>query len=459
MNTSRAFAFVGVLGGLSLSPPAVTQSLGQLKETWDGGKTWAPEGTGRPNQPANVPRPPTVEEIAQQQAAAAEAQRHHEANSANDRGLDAEKRGDLAEAERQFEEALAKWDHPPIRQNLGRSANKLGIEAQQRGDLAAAEQALEKALANWDHPVIRQNLESVRAQIRGQQREQQEWHDAPVVAKMHAQLQQLSAQLGTDAGPVNFDSAPVGPSTALPSGLDFVGLPERLRAPAAGGFAAAPELNDPMVVDLSGAKSLVVDPTKVAGGLPPAGEAQLLTAVPAGRVAQARAALTTTDPAAQAKAAGELRDALNADLRQAAREQDEAHREMLDDLRMLRANGPTYADALAAAQQRIQVKEMAAFADVEKQHLKEFNAEIERLKNGGHYDEKVCDEMLTRLRHAQAGVLRDGYNEMAQEIARLRQELIAATNGQPIIPIRPEDEKLLEELIFSALPPTAARPQ
>lgn len=264
MSMPRSMRFSVVL--VLCASPSFAQSTGTLKETWDGGKTWHREGTGRPTHPA-PPTPPSPAEIARQQAAAAEAQRRSEASAANDRALEAQKRGNLEEAQRLFGEALAKWDTPAFRQNFANNTNKLAIAAQERGELEIAAQQFEQALVNWDHPVIRENLVRVRAQIQQRRREEQEFRDAPVVGRMRAQLQDLGRELGT-AAPMDFDGGAATQSTALPSGLDFIGLPSKAAPSGKGGTPDAPvDFSDTSVVDLSNAKTLVVDPAKVAGRL------------------------------------------------------------------------------------------------------------------------------------------------------------------------------------------------
>lgn len=456
---------------IMLSAPALAQSIGPLKETWDGGKTWVPEGTGRSSQPAYTA--PSAADIARQQEEAAETQRRNDADASNAKGLEAQKRGDLQEAERLFEEALAKQDNPDIRQNLADNANRRGIAAQQQGNYQAALEAFEKALANWDHPVIRENIEATRRQIAEQNRIDKEYRDAPTVQKMHAHMLNLEKQLPGTAAKWNPDGGP-GPSTATDSGLDFEGLPgnkppaEAVAVPAGKSpessagkeAAAAPAVNvnsDPMVVDLSGAKSLVVDPARVAGGLPPAGAAQPVDRVPPERLDDVRAALSAGDPDSMVKANEHLRDALNADLRQTGEKENEAHLDMLDDMQTLRANGQKYADALKAAQARIREKEIAALGEIDKEFIREFNADQARIKQGGKFDEKKAEETLGRLRHAQAAVLRDGYDEMAKEVTRLLEELMKDKDGKIITAPGWRDEKVFEDWVLSLSP--SSRPK
>lgn len=254
--------------GVILIQCAAQADIGPLKETYDGGRTWQPEGTGRSSQGGggggSVSSAPAVspEEAARQEAQAEEQRKHSAANNANDEGLKYQKEGN--------------WE--------------------------AAAEAYERALQNWDHEIIRKNLEHAKEEARYQKERvaKEKEHnrlDAAATVNIKESVNRLVTSLGGQSAAVDFDGSATG-TVKSGGGLDFITdsaavLPKTVAS-------NIPEPNtDPNVVDLRGAKTLTVEPARVKG--------TATTSTPQQQ--------NINDPASEKfiKATGEvLRDSLNA---------------------------------------------------------------------------------------------------------------------------------------------------
>lgn len=496
------------LGAVLIQCPAQAQSIGPLRETYDSGKTWQPEGTGRPNRGssgANSTPSVSPEEVARQDAS-------HKANEEGNKYFEQRNWDAAIQA---YEKALQNWDDQIIRNNLTRAkggkVNKEGVEYYEQGNWDAAVQAFEKALQNWDHEDIRKNLANAKEQARLQQEHQR--RDAAASASIKQSVDRLTTVLGNQSATGNFDS----PATGTPrsgGGLDFITDPSAVLSKPAGSNTREPN-TDPNVVDLRDAKTFTVDPARVkgaavtpvpqqpGGGLdfitdpatvlsrPVVGntrepntdpnvvdlrDAKTFTVDPA----RVKGAATTPVPQQQSekfsKAAGEaLRDSLTAqqtgnpqakveadnrlqklsqeELQQLAQWQAGAHQEMLDDMQMLQANGDKYVIALEEAKVRVRAKELTALKAADEKYHKDSSEYLRRLM-GNEIKMKPgeVDAIIERRRAEQSAAVERAYYKMAAEVQHLKKQLLAETNGLPVIPSNPRTEKDME-LLFSEPPP------
>lgn len=234
-------------------------------------------------------------------------------------------------------------------------------------------------------------------------------------------------------------------------------LEARLASAASATPATSIPNTDTSVVDLGGAGTHLVDPSRIAGGLPPASDAKPVT--PAAEwAAQARAVIEAASPSARESAKARFREGFNRDLRQTALEYGTRHAAMIADMQLLRANGQEYQDALAAAQQRIRKNEFPRILTILEQEVAAFDAEFARVDGGGRYDRNRFDALYEQFQHSEADVLRNGYEEMAAEVERLREHLMVETNGHPKLPAGGTDGKALRgataDFVDAVFPPT-----
>lgn len=437
------------LGAVLIQGPAQAQSIGPLKETYDGGKTWQPEGTGRPNRGSSGEGyTPSVspEEAARQQAEAEEARRH----------------------------------------DAGYNANQEGLEYQKQGNWDAAVQAYENALQNWDHEIIRSNLANAKEQARlqrerAQQEQEQSRRDAVATESIKQSVDRLVTILGDQSATVNFDS----PTAAAPrsgGGLDFITDPAAVLSKPAVSNAREPN-TDPNVVDLRDAKTFTVDPARVKGTATTSVPQQQLEFLPIptpnspGDPNNNRQ--NAGDPASEkfSKAAGEaLRDSLAAqqtgnpqtkveadkrlqtlsqeEAQRFAQQQAEAHKEMLYDMEILQINGDKFVIALEEAKARVRAKELTALKVADDKYDKDAREYLNRLrrKDIKLKDEEV-DAIIERRRTEQAAAVKKAYDEMAAEVQHLKKQLLAETKGRPEKPlISKRNMDLLSSTLFSDLP-------
>ena len=219
---------------------------------------------------------------------------------------------------------------------------------------------------------------------------------------------------------------------------------------------------DSSVVDLSGAGTHLVDPSRVAGGMPPASEAQPVELKTEWN-AQARAVIDAANPSARESAEARLRVGFSRDLRQTALEYGTRHAAMIADMQLLKANGQEYQDALAAARQRIHQKEFSKVLAILEKEVADFEAEIARGEGGGRYDQNRVDAIYEQVQHSEAAVLRDSYEEMAAEVKRLRERLMVETNGRPKLPAGGNGEKAINsetaDFVDTVFPPAGTASQ
>lgn len=437
-------------GAVLLQWPAHAQTIGPLQETWDGGKTWAPEGTGRPNRRTapNVSPAPSIPSISPEEAARRQAQ---------------------AEERR--------------RRHTGYAANEDGLKYAKEENWEAAVQAFEKALQNWDDEGIRHNLARAKEEARLQreriqEEQQRQRRDAAASANLRQSVDRLATVLSNQSATGNFDSATTG-TPRSGGGLDFITDPATVLSRPVGSHTPEPH-TDPQVVDLRDAKTFTVDPAKVQGpattpippqqleflplstadassnphknpqnGADPASEKFSKAAGEALRASLI--AKQTGNPHTQAEADKRLQQLSQAELQRLARQQAEAHQEMLEDMRILRGNGDQFVRALEDAKARVRAKELAALKAADAQHHKDSSAYLRRLMgNEMHMKPEEVEAINERRRAAHAGALKQAYDAMAAEVQRLKKQLLADTNGLPIFP--PSDIKDLELLFAAPLP-------
>lgn len=470
------------LGAVLIQCPAQAQSIGPLKETYDQGKTWQPEGSGRPNRGGSgANSTPSV--------SPEESRRQDASNKANEEGNRYHEQGNYDAAIQAYEKALQNWDDQIIRNNLIRSkggkANKEGLEYYKQGNWDAAVQAYEKALQNWDHEIIRNNLTRAKEQARlqrerVQQEQEHQRRDATATAGIKQSVDRLITALGNQSATGNFDS----PATGTPQpggGLDFITDPATVLSKPVGRNTREPN-TDPNVVDLRDAKTFTVDPARVKGAATTPVPQQQLEFLPlptpnspgdtnnnrqdAGGPASEKfskaagealrdslIARQTGNPQAKVEADKRLQKLSQEELQRLARQQAEAHQEMLDDMQMLQANGDKFVIALEEAKARVRAKELTALKAADEKYHKDSSEYLRRLMgNEIKMKPEEVDAIIERRRAEQSAAVKNAYYEMAAEVQRLTNQLLAETNGLPIIPSNPRTEKD-KELLFSEPPP------
>lgn len=237
-------ALLMTLGAVLMQWPAHAQTIGPLQESWDGGKTWVPEGTGRPNRPVT---PPSM-------------------GGGRGGGYPPQPSGSSPQELEQQR-----------RQQAGHEANQKGVELYNKREWDAAVQSFKLALQNRpDDPVIRQNLKNAEEQAHRAQENERIRRDAAVVNTLRSDIERLAESLRTQS------PAPDGRSTggSQSRGLDFMQDPEERRRiePARG--------------DGKARRSPQSQPAKLAG-------AQLKSAEKHGGEVQALAAAGALEPAAE----------------------------------------------------------------------------------------------------------------------------------------------------------------
>lgn len=396
------------LGAVLIQCPAQAQSIGPLKESYDQGKTWQPEGTGRPNRGSRggASTPSVSPEEAERN------RRQDAADKANQEG------------NRYFEQS--NWD--------------------------AAIHAYEKALQNWDHEDIRKNLANAKEQARLQQEHQR--RDAAASAGIKQSVDRLITVLGNQSATGNFDS----PATGTPrsgGGLGFITDPAAVLPKPVVSNTREPN-TDPNVVDLRDAKTLTVDPAKVKGAAAtpvPQQQSERFSKAAGEALRDSLSAQQTGNPQAKAEADSRLQKLSQEELQQLARWQAAAHQEMLDDMHMLQANGDKYVIALEEAKARVRAKELTALKAADEKYHKDSSEYLRRLM-GNEIKMKPgeVDAIIERRRAEQSAAVERAYYKMAAEVQHLKKQLLAETNGTPVIPSNPRTEKDTE-LLFSEPPP------
>ncbi len=429
------------LGAVLIQCPAQAQI--STHESWDGGKTWHSPGwsPNRGSSGANSTPSVSPAEAARQQAQAEERRR----------------------------------------QDVGYKANQDGLEYQKQGNWDAAVQAYEKALQNWDHETIRNNLtnakEVVRLQRERVQREQErQRRDAAASASIKQSVDRLVTVLGNQSVGNDFGGGTIG--TTQSAGLDFITDPATVLSSSAGSDTREPN-TDPNVVDLRDAKTFTVDPARVKGAAAtPVPQQQLeFLSLPAPNspgdpnnnrqdaggpaskkfskaageaLRDSLIARQTGNPQAKVEADKRLQKLSQEELRQLAQQQAGAHQEMLDDMQMLQANGDKFAIALEEAKARVRAKELTALKAADEKSDKDFSEYVHRRLTGDEIQMKPekIDAIIERRRAEQSAAVKKAYGKMAAEVQRLKKQLLAETNGMPIIPIKPLSQKDID-LLFS----------
>lgn len=149
------------------------------------------------------------------------------------------------------------------------AANQRGVEAHKRGDYEAAAGYFRDALRYVpDQPIVRQNLQNAENEIR-RKRElaadeaARQKREAETSAAIRQGVDRLAGVLGTP--PPERGAAGTAPSRAPDSGLDFLRDATSAREPeCVGGRPSVPN-RDPNVVDLRCAGTLTVDPALTKG--------------------------------------------------------------------------------------------------------------------------------------------------------------------------------------------------
>lgn len=162
----------------------------------------------------------------------------------------------------------------------------------------------------------------------------------------------------------------------------------------------------------------------------------------------------TGNPQTKVEADKRLQKLSQEELQRLAQWQAEAHQEMLDDMQMLQANGDKYVIALEEAKARVRAKELTALKAADEKYHKDSSEYLRRLmgKEIKMKPEEV-DAIIERRRAEQSAAVERAYYKMAAEVQRLKRQLLAETNGLPIIPSNPRTETDMELFLFSEPPP------
>lgn len=237
---------------------------------------------------------------------------------------------------------------------------------------------------------------------------------------------------------------------------------------------------DSSVVDLRDARTLTVDPAKVKGGATQGRQQQgleFMTGVdqrssPVQSQRDVPDARSVTQDLYRASLSGDKRAQAEGLVRliraaeaQIAREQAE-HQQVLVDMRILRANGQTWALRLEGVKDRVRQKELAGLQAASLQWTKEKDKLMDRMARecgpAGHscpWAPDEADRINFRLHQAQVAAVRQAKAELDQEVRRLKEQLIRETNGNFAAP-HPDDRRDLlaifeneaaEEAFISAL--------
>lgn len=271
-----------------------------------------------------------------------------------------------------------------------------------------------------------QNAEKALEAVQKQQLKQQQ-----TAVNVRQSVDRLKERLSRQGSAPDFDQASATQPLSAGAGLEFIPSQSSIVQPQAGAVSV-----DSSVVDLRGAKTLVVDPAKVSGQPIVKAQAQPPQLIPEdidARVenlySQLNAARRSKNKKAYEKINGELKEMLNL---QSIEQRKKWHEEVMDDIRLLEASGAKYAQALEKIRQQTREEELKRLERAEKARDEEDNKLFERYRNyawglNPKKDEQVDKEFIANnemLRQRQALAMRDAYVEFAHQVRQLKRQLM-----------------------------------